>query len=94
MLSEPLPNADAAKLVKAIIVSGTVAFSQHAIEEMAKDRLTDRDVINVLRGGYCESSEFERGSWRYRMRTRQIVCPIAFRSETELVVITAWRVIR
>jgi hypothetical protein len=49
------------------------------------------DVVNVLRGGVVEPGEFERGSWRYRVHTVRIWVVIAFNSETELVIVTAWR---
>ena len=49
------------------------------------------DAINVLRGGIVEPGEFENGSWRYRVRTQRMYVVVAFRSETELRVVTAWR---
>lgn len=70
---------------------GSVVFSRHALEEMAKDNLTAIDCTNVLRGGVAEPGEFENGSWRYRLRTNQIFVVIAFRSEGKLVIVTAWR---
>ena len=71
---------------------GSVRFSGHALEEMAKDGLTTVDCVNVLRGGIVEPAEFENGSWRYRVRTSKAYVVVAFRSEDALVVITAWRV--
>ena len=53
--------------------------------------LTMVDVTNVLRGGVVDPAEFENGSWRYRVRTARIAVIVAFRSETELRVVTAWR---
>ena len=44
----------------------------------------------VSRGGIVEPAEFESGSWRYRVRTARM-CVVAFRSETELRIVTAWR---
>lgn len=58
---------------------------------MSKDKLTMVDVTNVLRSGVIDPAEFENGSWRYRVRTGRIAVVIAFRSETELRVVTAWR---
>jgi hypothetical protein len=49
------------------------------------------DVTNVLRGGVVDPAEFENGSWRHRVRTARIAVIVAFRSETELRVVTAWR---
>jgi hypothetical protein len=77
--------------IRNILNSGTVSFSGHALEEMAKDNLTTVDCTNVLRGGVVEPPEFERGTWRYRVRTNRIYVVVTFRSETQLVVVTAWR---
>jgi hypothetical protein len=58
---------------------------------MRKDGLTELDVVNVLRGGVVEPGEWENGSWRYRVRTQKITVVVAFDSETELSIVTAWR---
>ncbi len=60
---------------------------------MAKDGLAEVDVVNVLRGGVVEPGEWENGSWRYRVWTSRIAVVLAFRSETMLVVVTAWRLV-
>ena len=49
------------------------------------------DAVNVLRAGIVDPAEFDKGCWRYRVRTRLMVVVIAFRSETEIRVVTAWR---
>jgi hypothetical protein len=59
---------------------------------MAKDKLTMPDCANVLRAGTVEEPELERGTWRYRVRTTLIVVVVAFRSQTELSIVTAWRI--
>ena len=94
MLQEPLANDAAKKLIVSILKTGTVSFSSHALEEMAKDDLTTVDVTNVLRGGFVEFSELERGSWRYRVRTSRMTVVVAFRSEKMMSVVTAWRKVR
>jgi hypothetical protein len=58
---------------------------------MLDDDLTTVDCENVLRGGVVRPAEHEHGTWRYRVETRKITVVIAFRSERELVVVTAWR---
>jgi len=90
-MKEPLHPTEARRLIRRILVDGSVAYSRHALEEMAKDDLTAVDVTNVVRGGVVEPAEFENGSWRYRSRTALIAVVVAFRSETELRVVTAWR---
>jgi hypothetical protein len=91
MLDEPLSPPVARRLIREIIENGSVSFSKHAEEEMAKDNLTMVDVTNVLRGGVVDPGEFENGSWRYRVGTARIAVIVAFRSETERRVVTAWR---
>lgn len=90
-LREPLEPGGAKRLVRKIIQLGTVSFSKHALEEMTNDDLTTVDCVNVLRGGVVEPGELERGSWRYRVSTARMCVVVAFRSEEELVVVTAWR---
>jgi len=61
---------------------------------MAKDELELADAINVLRGGWPGPGEEEKGTWRYRVCTTRICVVVAFRSETELRIVTAWRLKR
>lgn len=68
-----------------------MGFSNHALRELANDDMTTADCMNVLRGGIVEQPEWERGSWRYRVRTNRMCVVVAFRSERHLVVVTAWR---
>jgi hypothetical protein len=91
MHGEPFDPTRAKQLIRNIINSGIVNFSSHAMEEMKKDSLTTVDCTNVLRGGVVEPPEVEKGTWRYRVRTNRIYVVVAFRSETQLVVVTAWR---
>ena len=58
---------------------------------MTKDDLSIVDCVNVLRAGVVEPAEYENGSWRYRVRTQRIYVVVAFRSEKQLVIVTAWR---
>jgi hypothetical protein len=78
--------------VKRIVREGDIAWSEHARKEMAKDNLDMGDCLNVLRAGaVSEPPDLERGTWRYRVHTSRICVVVAFRSETELAVVTAWR---
>jgi hypothetical protein len=91
---EPLSPVSAKVTIASILEGGAVSFSKHAEEEMRKDGLNDADALNVLRGGVAEPAEKENGTWRYRVRTTRMFFVIAFRSESELCVITAWRIRR
>ena len=83
--------AEAKRLAREIVENGTVAFSGHAREEMAKDGLETTDCLNLIRAGVYEPAEHINGEWRYRCRTARICVVIAFPSTTRLRVITAWR---
>ena len=88
---EPFDPSEAKKRIRSILDTGVVVPSGHALEEMEKDDLTLVDCTNVLRGGWVEPAEWERGTWRYRVRTARICVVVAFRSESKLAIVTAWR---
>jgi hypothetical protein len=90
-VDRPLLAAEARKLAKQIIEIGSVGFTKHAEEEMAKDKLAAVDVINVLRGGSYAEAEWENAGWRHQVFTQRIAVVIEFESDSELTVITAWR---
>ena len=87
-----LDTGTARKLLRDVLASGFLRFSGHAKQEMATDHLTTQDALNVLRAGVVEPSEFENGSWRHRVKTNRICVVVTLPSETEAVVITAWRI--
>lgn len=91
MLPDPLSPSEAKRLILEILRTGTVSFSNHARQEMAKDNLTAVEVVNVLRSGVVKPPEWEHGAWRYRVRSGRITVVIVFRSTLALVVVTAWR---
>ena len=90
-MDEPLASEAAKRLIRDILQSGRFIYSKHAKDEMLEDDLTTVDCENVLRGGVVRPGEYENGTWRYRVETSKITVVIAFRSEQELVVVTAWR---
>lgn len=94
MQGEPLDEGTVKQVIRSVLDGGNVVFSRHAEEEMAKDLITVLDCRNVLRAGVVETPEFEHGSWRYRVRTSRFYVVVAFRSKTELVVVTTWRIRR
>ncbi len=87
----PLSPKQARELVRAIWATGQVFFSKHAEDELRKDGMDRGDAVNVLRGGTIFEDGLKNGSWRYRVETMKFCVVIAFRSETRLVVVTAWR---
>jgi uncharacterized protein DUF4258 len=91
VLQHPLSNDDAKRAIVNILKTGTIGFSNHALEEMEKDGLTTVDAANVLRGGVVEFCEEVNRAWRYRVRTARMTFVVAFRSDQMLTVVTAWR---
>lgn len=57
-----LDVAAARKLLREILATGRLWYSGHCKVEMARDKLAPVDIVNVLRAGVVEPSEFERGS--------------------------------
>jgi hypothetical protein len=90
-VKEPLPPATVKRLVVALLAAGTLSFTKHAYEEMAKDNLTEIDVRNTLKGEMARPGELVNGTWRYRMETSRMAAVVTFRSATHAVVVTAWR---
>lgn len=78
-------------LLRRVLQNGMLVFTGHARREMANDGLAEIDVRNALRGGHVDFEEEVSGTWRYRVKTQRMVVGVAFRSETEAVVVTAWR---
>lgn len=92
-MSRQLPEEQARKLAVEILREGRTVFTKHCRREMADDALLETDVVNSIAGGLItEPGEVSfRGGWRYRVRTRRITVVIEFRSDEEMVVVTAWR---
>jgi hypothetical protein len=90
-MDEPLRPVAAKQLIRQILQTGRFVYSRHAKEEMDADGLTTVDCTNVLRGGVVRPGEYEHGGWRYRVETNRITVVVAFPSEWELVIVTAWR---
>ena len=90
-MKEPLPPATVKRLLVSLLATGTLSFTKHVYEEMAKDDLTEIDVRNTLKGGTVRPGELVSGTWRYRVETRRMAAVVAFRSATHAVAVTAWR---
>lgn len=91
-MKEPLGPDAATALIHAIARDGHIAWRDHAFREMAADNLETLDCMTVLRAGAVrEPADLEKGTWRYRVHTNRLCVVVAFRSETELTVVTTWR---
>ena len=90
-MCEPLSAIDARSRARAILDNGQVTFTKHCLEELANDGMTTVDATNVIRGGAYSEAEWENGGWRHQAYTQRFTVVIEFDSETELIVVTAWR---
>jgi hypothetical protein len=90
---DPLAACHAKTLAKKILEAedGEIVFTDHCNAELAKDDRSTGDCLNAIRGGAYHEAEFENGSWRYRIETGKVGVIFQFRSETEILVVTAWR---
>lgn len=66
--------------------------SIHAMAEMAKDDLQSTDCLNLLRASVFGPAEYTNREWRYRVETPRICIVVAFMSDKELRIVTAWRI--
>ena len=90
-MKEPIVPTTVKRLLVGLLSEGTLAFTKHAYDEMANDKLTEIDVRNTLRGGTIRPGELVSGTWRYRAETNRMAAVVAFRSASHAVVVTAWR---
>lgn len=93
VLVEPLSPNDAQRLIRTILRTGTVYYSDpHAYDRMRKHGIEAAEVVAVLRGGYVADVEPQGASWRYCVQSQaRVVVIVEFESETELTVVTTWR---
>jgi mRNA-degrading endonuclease RelE of RelBE toxin-antitoxin system len=87
-ITKSLDLLQAHKLLSRILRAGGVSWSQHAIDEMREDDLGETDIVNTLRCGVVGRGEYKG---RYRVETDRVGVVVAFQSEAEVVIVTAWR---
>lgn len=89
---EPLNEHDLDALTNGILDNGSVHFTDHVRDDkFPAEDLDELDCRNVLRNGWLDFSEYDEGSWTYRIRTSAIVVVGTLLSDTDFLVITAWR---
>ena len=94
--TQKLDRNQARKLISEIAhrYPAHIRFSRHALEEIRKDNLTTADILNVIKSSSAKvlhGGELENGTYRYRLETGSITVVVSFDSQTNLVVVTAWR---
>jgi len=89
-MNQPLAAAEARKLARLILAKGTVAFTSHCLQELAKDGKATVDATNVIRGGLYLEAEWENGAWRHRAQTQRMAVIVEFETEAELIVVTSF----
>lgn len=58
VLDEPLTPPEARRIILQALASGDVRFTSHALDEMAKDDITQAEALGILRAGVIEPGEF------------------------------------
>jgi len=86
-----LDALQARKLLSRILREGAIAFSRHARDAMEDDDLTEPDVVNTLRCGSTAERKLVKGTWRYRLETTRMGAVVAFRGDSEAIIVTVWR---
>ena len=90
-VDEPLAPAEARRFIHACLAAHAVGWSRHALGRMSEHGVSAPDVEFALRVGVVLPAEWESGSWRYRVRTRDLVVVVAFHSERRIKIVTVWR---
>lgn len=98
---EPIAAHVARSLIRKLVLSGSITYTDHAAEEMGKEEppMTIVDCVNVLKGGAVNEAEFENGAWRHHVRTSRMTVVVEFDNDDQdanaepagLVIVTAWR---
>lgn len=92
---EPLSPASARQLIRKILRDphGLIIFSEHATSvRMVERAITEAEVYACLERGVCGPNiTHERGTWRYPIEIPTLTVVVAFDTETQAIVITAWR---
>ena len=82
----------ALRLVRTIRQSRNFVLPGHTGRRLRERNIDMVDVDNVLRTGRIDTEgRLEDGSWRYRVETDRMVVVVAFRSRSEMVIVTTWR---
>ena len=89
-VDEPLNPDDAKRLIRQILKHGRFAVSGHATDQLRDRGMDIVDCVNIVRGGVVQPPDLERGTWRYRVESGMGCAVVAFRSETEMRLVTAW----
>ncbi len=86
-----LRPGDAKRLIRKILVEGTITYSLHASDRMTERDITIIDCENVLWAGKVKHPEWQNDAWRYRVVTGKIEVVIEIVSENEIVIVTAMK---
>ncbi len=80
------------KLSKCLNETGSIRFTNHALERMKERKIESLDVTNVLRAGKVprDPEEFDGRNWRYSIATPKFKIVFCFHEST-VIVITAIR---
>ena len=87
------------RLVRQLVAEGAeILFTNHAVDRMVERRIVEADILNVLRGGWCDETCTEqdaRGRVTYRITTNRLYVVIRQLVEPEpdrILIITVVRI--
>jgi hypothetical protein len=76
-------------ITRAAVAAGNVEIARpHAVDRMDQRGVEYADVELAMVRGVYDSCDFERGSWRYRLRIPAVTIAVVLRSEDSVVVMT------
>ena len=91
-MSGGLDPFNAKKLLRRLQEAGNLRLTRAAEEELRRSALCVVDCINVIRCGAVAPPEWERGTWRYSIRTPRMTVLVELDEEAEMfTIITARR---
>lgn len=91
MKADKMHRANAKKFIRSCLESGEFIIIPHAKDAMDDDRLTERDVINILLGGVVQEPEWESSEWRYHVKTQKMVPVVSlYERPNQVRVVTVW----
>src|SRR5262245_10031651 len=85
---------EAKALARKILESGETRFWDHAQERQEERALDRMDCINVIRAGRVVQAQLQRGRVRYVFETNSMGVVVEFPSDTEMDVVTNYRIQR
>ena len=94
IMTGPLAPPAAKVCILEILERGRIRFTKYCRGRMAERKVTEVDVMHVLRGGVVEPAELEGQAWRYRVRAGRIHVVVEIDQDVDgafVLTVTVWR---